>query len=87
MLWEDGQVQYCRFLACSGKMVRPAMEDCWLVPGRWSGSIRQLWRISGLLQDDGQAPSDGCGGFLACSRTMVRSCTVDFGVLWAGPVL
>ncbi|KAL5463569.1 hypothetical protein EMCRGX_G032477 [Ephydatia muelleri] len=64
------------------EMVRPAMEDCWLVPGRWSGPIRQLWRISGLLQDDGQAPSDGCGGFLACSRTMVRSCTVDFGVLW-----
>ncbi|KAL5516622.1 hypothetical protein EMCRGX_G002006 [Ephydatia muelleri] len=83
------------FLACSGKMVRPhqmAVEDFWLAAGRWSGPIRQLWRISGMLWEDGQAPSDSCGeflacsgrwsgpngGFLACSGKMVMSRTEDF---------
>ena len=39
-----------------------AKEDFWHALGRWSGPIRQLWRISGMLWEDGQAPSDSCGG-------------------------
>ena len=94
LLWEDGQApsDSCGgFLECSGKMVRPhqtAMEDFWSALGRWSGPIRQLWKISGLLQEDGQAPSDCCQwrisgmlwedgqvqycGFSECSEKMIR---------------
>ena len=68
VLWEDGQVQYCRFLACSRKMIRPhqtAVEDCWLAPGRWSCPVLcGFLECSGKI--DGQAPSDSCGGFLEC---------------------
>eukprot|EP00731_Ephydatia_muelleri_P038537 Em0798g1a len=63
---------YGGFLACSRKMVMSRTEDFWLALGRWSGPIRLLWRISGVLWEDGQAPSDSCGGFLECSGKMVR---------------
>ena len=71
------------------------------MPNAWSGPIRRLWRISGkmvrsstqwisgVFLEDGQSPSDGCGGFLACIGKMVRSSTVDFwSVLgrWSGPI-
>ena len=44
-------------LTCSRKMVRPhqtAVENFCSALGRWSGPIRQLWRISGVLWEDGQ---------------------------------
>ncbi|KAL5475167.1 hypothetical protein EMCRGX_G027233 [Ephydatia muelleri] len=84
------------FLECSGKMVRPhqtAVEDFWLALGRCllqeDGHVRL--KISGVLWEDGRAPSDSYGGLLACSRKMVVSSTLWISEVlwedrWSGPI-
>ena len=42
-------------------------------------------RISGLLWEDGQAPSDSCGGFLECSGKMVRPHQTAVEDCWLAP--
>eukprot|EP00731_Ephydatia_muelleri_P004859 Em0002g1035a len=48
-------------------MVRSSTVDFWSVLGRWSSPIRQLWRIAGLVQEDGHVQYPVLCGFLEFS--------------------
>ena len=67
VLWKDDQPpsdSYGGFLAC---MVMSRTEDFWSALGRCSGPIRQLWRIAGLLQENGHVQYPVLCGFLEFS--------------------